>query len=275
MTKEELCKNCILHEDAITNCMDGRGSTTPRIIFIGEAPGKDEDEKGQPFVGKAGRQLREFITKYKIHSKDYFITNTVRCRPPKNRNPSRAEIRACSSYLFGEIQRLKPEILVPLGNIALRAVLGVTGIHSYRNRIVRSDTYNCDVLPMLHPSAINRNPAHKELMDKDFQKLKEYLASNTTVVREETLTFGDIHLVNTSKQLSALFKKVLKRGIMFWDVETNGEDLYNTDDLELTSVSVVCEPRVGHVFPLTEYDEEMNELFIEKFMRPLLENSRI
>lgn len=275
MKKDDVCRNCILWEQAITNCMDGRGSLSPRIVFVGEAPGQDEDEEGKPFVGRAGTLLRSFLTKYKIHFKDYYITNTVRCRPPKNRNPNRAEIKACSVYLFEEIQRLKPEIIVPLGNIALRAILGVEGIHSYRNRVVRSDTYNCDVLPMLHPAAILRNPEHEQLMDKDFQKLKEYLVSKIKPESREEVEFGKVIVVQTRPHINAVYRKVLKQGIMFFDFETNGEDLYIPEKLEVTCASICCQNREAYVFPLSEYSEELTTFFVEEFIGPLLTNPKV
>jgi DNA polymerase-1 len=255
--------------------MDGRGSLTPRVLFVGEAPGEDEDTEGRPFVGAAGGLLREFITKYKLHFKDYFITNTVRCRPPKNRAPTRAEIRACNPYLFNEIRNLKPDVIVPLGNIALRAVLGVEGIHSYRNRVLHSDTFNCDILPMLHPAAVLRNPEHKLLMDKDFQLLKEYLAENVPAESRDKVDFGKIIVVQTKVHMRSVFKKILKAGIMFWDLETNGEDVYDKEALEVTCASIACERKVAYVFPLTEYSKSLKTYFVEDFMAPLLEDGKV
>lgn len=274
MTKEIECRNCSLWETAETNCMSGRGSLSPRIVFVGEAPGKEEDLEGKPFIGRAGKLLRQFIMKYKIHFKEYWITNTVRCRPPKNRNPNRAEIRACSAFLFDEIHRLKPDIIVPLGNIALRAVLGVEGIHSYRNRIVRSDTYNCDVLPMLHPSAVLRNPEHELLMDKDFQKLKQYLAEKIPAESRDKVEFGKVTIVQTKLHMRSVFKKILKRGIMFFDFETNGEDLY-LPELEVTCASIACERKHAYVFPLTEYSDALLTYFVEDFIAPLLGDVKV
>ena len=272
---EDLCRNCALWEGCITNCMKGRGGTSPRIVFVGEAPGQEEDEVGKVFIGRGGKLLRRYIMKYKLHYNDYYICNTVRCRPPKNRTPTRTEIRACSPYLFSDIMRLKPDLIVPMGNTALRAVLGVEGIHSYRNRIVRSDTYNCDVLPMLHPAAILRNPEHETLMDKDFQKMKQYLADKIPAESEDKIEFGTVTIVHGKPQLMSIYKKILKKGIMFWDVETNGEDIYIAEDLVVTCVSLACENRHAYVFPLTEYSETMHEFFVDEFLRPLLENPNV
>lgn len=272
---EDLCRNCALWEGCITNCLKGRGGSSPRVVFVGEAPGQEEDEEGKVFIGRGGKLLRRFIMKYKLHYNDYYITNTVRCRPPKNRTPTRTEIRACSPFLFSDIMRLKPDLIVPMGNTALRAVLGVEGIHSYRNRIVRSDTYNCDVLPMLHPAAILRNPEHEHLLDKDFQKMKQYLVDKIPAESDDKIEFGEVTIVHSKKQLMSIYKKVLKKGIMFFDVETNGEDIYLPDSLVLTCLSLACERKKAYVFPLTEYSETFEEFFFEEFMRPLLENPKV
>jgi len=272
---EEICRNCQLFELANTNCMKGRGSKNPRLVFVGEAPGEEEDLTGKVFVGRAGKLLRDLIMKYKIHYNDYYITNTVKCRPPKNRTPTRTEIRACSSYLYDEIQRLKPEIIVPMGNTALRAVLGVEGIHSYRNRIVRSDTYNCDVLPMLHPAAILRNPEHEVLMSKDFQKLKTYLAEKIPAEDQSKINFGDVTIVQTRPHIMSVLKKIRKRGITFFDFETNGENVYHKDELIATCASFCCENRKAYVFPLSEYSQDLEDFFVNEFVRPVLEDPKI
>lgn len=271
----EICRNCPLYEHAKSNCIPGRGSNYPKVIFIGEAPGREEDREGEVFIGDAGKKVDEFIHKYKIHLDDFFITNVCRCRPEHNRTPTRKEIRACSPYLFDEIQRLKPKILVPMGNTALMALLGVTGIHSYRNRVMRSDTYNCDVLPMLHPSALLRNPDHESLMHKDFQKLKEYLAEHVTAETRERIEFGEVKVVQTKPHMNSIYKKILKRGIMFWDVETNGESVYDKDKLQVTCVSICCENKIAYVFPVTEYANDLYEHFIFDFMLKLLQNPKI
>jgi DNA polymerase len=87
------CKNCGLWENNISNCIRGYGSSTPRIVFVGEAPGEKEDQQGIPFIGEAGDLLKEFIFKFNIPYEWYFLTNVCRCRPPSNRNPTKEERR--------------------------------------------------------------------------------------------------------------------------------------------------------------------------------------
>ena len=269
---DDKCRNCSLWEHAKSNCIEGRGSITPTVLFVGQNPGVDEDEAGRVFIGESGQLLQDLIDKYKISN--YYITNAVKCHSPMNRTPNRTEIKACFLYLFEEIQRLKPKIIVPLGNVALQAILGVTGIHSYRHRVMRSDTYGCDVMPTLHPAAVLRNPDHIELLHKDFMKLRDYLAAEVEAEKRERIEFGKVVVVQTKPHINSVYKKILKKGIMFWDCETNGEDVYIPEKLEVTSISICCENQVAYVFPMTEYSEELEEYFIE-IMRKLLENPNV
>jgi len=273
LSDKEICRACELGNFAKSNCIQGRGSLNPVVLFVGQNPGVDEDEANRVFIGDSGDKLQEFIDKYKITS--YYITNAVKCHSPRNRIPTKAEVSACNIFLFEEVQRLKPKIIIPMGNTALQAILGETGIHSWRNRIIRSDTYNCDVLPTLHPAAILRNPDQEDLMHKDFQKLREYLANKVEPESRERVEFGTVTVVQAKPQMNSIFKKILKRGIMFFDTETNGSDVYLADELELTSISICCNNREAYVFPLTEYSENLKEYFIFHIMKPLLESEKV
>jgi DNA polymerase-1 len=268
------CKNCGLWENAISNCIRGYGSSTPRVVFVGEAPGEKEDQQGIPFIGEAGDLLKEFIFKFNIPYEWYFLTNVCRCRPPSNRNPTKEERRACASYLFEELYNLKPEIIVPLGNVALEQIMGVTGIMSQRGIISDSDTYNCKVLPMLHPAAITRNPHRRPLMEKDFKTLVKFLEEGDTKPRRKTIEFGEIIVVNKQNRLPTIMKKGLKYGIMFWDVETNGKDVHDPE-LEVTCFSIACRRKEAYVFPLTSYSENGKHKLIYEFLALLLENEKV
>jgi DNA polymerase-1 len=112
-------------------------------------------------------------------------------------------------------------------------------------------------------------------MDKDFQKMKQYLVDKIPAESDDKIEFGEVTIVQGKRQLMSIYKKVLKKGIMFWDVETNGEDIYLPDSLVLTCVSLACERKKAYVFPLTEYSETFEEFFFEEFMRPLLENPKV
>ena len=241
---------------------------------MGEAPGKEEDEKGVPFIGDAGKILRKYIEKYNIPYEWYRIDNTVLCRPPNNRTPKMQEIKACSTFLFDKIFTMKPEFIVPLGNVALKVLLNEEGIRSKRGKIIESEVYNCIILPMLHPAAILRNPHDEAFMDEDFKLLKELLDSSSPREIQHFKDFANIEIIKDINQLSSLYKKILRTGIVFWDVETNGEDVYLVDALELTSISLCFQPRKVAVIPFYTLNNREKRAVV-KFMRTVLENGSI
>ena len=118
------CKKCKLHETRI-NTVFGEGSANAKVMIIGEAPGKDEDISGKPFVGRAGKLLTEILSSINLERNDIFITNTVKCRPPENRNPHDDEIKSCSGYLDEQIKLINPKVIVLLGKIAANRILNI------------------------------------------------------------------------------------------------------------------------------------------------------
>jgi len=175
------CTRCHLSETR-TNAVPGEGSPNSEILFVGEGPGEQEDKQGRPFVGRAGNKLTEILNSVTIDRKDVFITNVVKCRPPKNREPKPEESEACLPYLEAQIAEINPEIIVTLGNTATKALLnndqGITK--------VRGTFYNwrgnIQVLPMYHPSYLLRYPSKEKGSPKyqtwkDIKKAKESLKS--------------------------------------------------------------------------------------------------
>jgi DNA polymerase len=114
------CTDCQLHE-TVTNKVISKGSRNPRVVFVGEAPGKNEDETGVPFCGRAGKNLDGMIEYMGLSGDDYAVINTIKCRPPKNRNPLKSEIKACKPFLEAQIQLLNPKVIILLGNTAEKA----------------------------------------------------------------------------------------------------------------------------------------------------------
>ncbi len=114
------CKKCPLHESA-TNKVIGKGSRTPKVLFIGEAPGKNEDEKGIPFCGRAGKELDKMLEYMGLSEEDWAVINTLKCRPPENRNPKKSELEACKPFLSAQIALLDPKVIILLGNTAEKA----------------------------------------------------------------------------------------------------------------------------------------------------------
>ncbi len=163
------CKRCRLHEER-TNTVPGIGSSDADIMFIGEAPGKNEDEKGEPFVGRAGELLDRLLDSVGLSREDVFIANVVKCRPPNNRNPRKDEIDACHPYLHRQIDLIKPKVICTLGNHATDSILGKTGISKIHGKRFELDGYT--VVPLYHPAAGLYNPNLVEDMKKDIEQLK-------------------------------------------------------------------------------------------------------
>jgi uracil-DNA glycosylase family 4 len=167
------CKNCSLGESRI-NFVFGSGSADSKIMFIGEAPGRNEDIQGKPFVGQAGRILDELLSMIGFERKNVFIANVLKCRPPKNRDPQLEEINNCMNYLFRQIQIINPEIICPLGRHSTQLILktdkSITGL---RGRVFKIDGRY--VMPINHPAAVLYTPSRMELLKSDFLRIKKVI----------------------------------------------------------------------------------------------------
>jgi DNA polymerase len=169
----EGCTKCPLHASR-TRAVPGEGNPNPRLLFVGEAPGADEDRLGRPFVGAAGQLLDRMIAAMGLARGDVFIANVLKCRPPGNRAPLPAEVEACAPHLRAQIQLLAPEVICTLGNPATQTLLGVTeGIRRMRGRF--SSYRGTPVLPTFHPSYLLRTPADKRLAWDDLQQIMDRL----------------------------------------------------------------------------------------------------
>lgn len=155
-----------------------RGSASARIMFIGEAPGRDEDIQGQPFVGRAGRLLDKMLQAIALGEDEVHITNVVYWRPPGNRTPSPQEVQACAPFLERQIELVDPQILVFLGGAAAKQLLGTTeGIMRLRGkwRSLEFGAKERRVLATLHPAYLLRNPVGKRLAWRDFLSVRDAL----------------------------------------------------------------------------------------------------
>lgn len=161
----DLCTKCPLHSGR-NKVVFGNGSTTSRLLFIGEAPGAEEDEQGIPFVGKAGQLLTKIINAGGMDRSDIFITNVVKCRPPGNRVPAIEEMLACEDLLKSQIALLNPLIIVCLGATPSKWILKTSEtISKIRGRWF--DWKGIMVMPMFHPSFLLRNQSNKKGSPKD------------------------------------------------------------------------------------------------------------
>jgi len=174
---KEIVLNCHLCNLAKTrtNVVFGEGNPNAKLMFIGEAPGRDEDLQGKPFVGRSGEVLTKMIENVLyLKRKDVYITNIIKCRPPQNRDPELSEIESCKGYLIKQIEIIKPKIIVTLGRIAFRYLLNDTiPITKARGKIY--DYKGIKVIPTFHPSYLLRNPSKKKEAMLDLKFIKEFL----------------------------------------------------------------------------------------------------
>jgi uracil-DNA glycosylase family 4 len=170
-------EGCALKRTAKSLCF-ARGSSSARIMLIGEAPGRDEDIQGQPFVGRAGKLLDRMLATIGLDEAHVYITNTIYWRPPGNRTPTPQEVEACAPFLARQIELLSPHVMVLLGGAAAKSILGVTeGIMRLHGKwkIYKSGARDIPALATLHPAYLLRNPEAKRYAWRDLLMLKERL----------------------------------------------------------------------------------------------------
>ena len=161
-TKCDLCKTR-------TNAVPGKGNFQSDVIFVGEAPGRNEDKKGEPFIGVAGKKLSIALDEAGISRDDVYITNIVKCRPPNNRVPNTDERDTCKEYLKQEISIIKPKLICILGNTAFNSILGGSEITKFRGKVVRKN--NLLYFLTIHPAATIYNQKLIDVLKNDIVKL--------------------------------------------------------------------------------------------------------
>ncbi len=167
------CDCCALCRSR-TQVVFGVGDPEADILFVGEAPGFHEDKQGEPFVGAAGQLLDQLLKSISLNRRDVYITNTVKCRPPENRDPQPEEIAACRQYLRFQIEQIKPRLICTLGNHATKTLLatttGITALHG--KKFTRDGVV---FVPLYHPAAALHKPPLRSDLIADFEKLSAYL----------------------------------------------------------------------------------------------------
>lgn len=166
-----VCLQCLLHESR-TLAVPGDGEPSAKVMIIGEAPGREEDASGHPFVGSAGRFLNQVLTGSSLSREDFFITNTVKCRPPENRTPRKGEVDTCTSlYLFEQIELINPRLIMLLGGVAAKKILGIKTINAARGHIIEHDGRK--YLVGYHPAVRFYREDLAEKVVEDFALLKQ------------------------------------------------------------------------------------------------------
>ena len=168
------CTRCRLHKQGRKQIVFGVGNPKAELMFIGEAPGADEDEKGEPFVGRAGQLLTNMIKAMGLSREEVYIANIIKCRPPGNRTPERDECETCSPFLFRQIEVVKPKVIVALGAVAAKTLLAVNAsMGELRGRWY--DFRNTKLAVTYHPAFLLRDPRQKKETWKDLQMVMKEL----------------------------------------------------------------------------------------------------
>jgi DNA polymerase len=173
------CTKCPLSETR-NKTVFGAGNADADLMFVGEAPGAEEDRQGLPFVGRAGQLLNQLLEEIGLSREDVFIANVLKSRPPGNRDPQPLEIEACRPYLFEQVRLIEPRVVCTLGNFATKLLSGSpVGITKVRGepQVHELGGRTVFLLPLFHPAAALRTPAVKETLRGDFERLPELLAT--------------------------------------------------------------------------------------------------
>jgi DNA polymerase len=173
-----VCEKCPLSKSR-TKVVFGAGNADADLMFVGEAPGAEEDRQGLPFVGRAGGLLTQLLEEIGMGRDDVFVCNVLKCRPPGNRDPQPAEIEACEPYLLEQVRLIEPRVLCTLGNFATKLLTGSrTGISKVRGvpQVHTMGGRTVFVMPLFHPAAALRTPAVEDTLRSDFERLPELLA---------------------------------------------------------------------------------------------------
>ena len=178
----EICKKC-------KNIVVGKGNLNADILFVGEAPGKNEDEQGLPFVGRAGENLNNLLSEVGLSLDNIYIANILKCRPPENRDPFPEEIKAHTPWLLQQIREIKPKVICSLGNYATKFFLsegnvdlmkeqpGITSIHG-KVKFVKINGFEIKLIPLFHPAAIIYNQKLKSAWEEDMEIVKKEIIAN-------------------------------------------------------------------------------------------------
>jgi len=168
------CSRCKLHTLGRKQIVFGVGNPNADLMFVGEAPGADEDIQGEPFVGRAGQLLTKIIEAINLRREDVYIANVIKCRPPQNRNPEPDEVEQCEPFLFRQIDVIKPKVIVALGKFAAQCLLKTTDpITRIRGREYRYR--DAILMPTYHPAYLLRNPSSKREVWEDMKRVRELL----------------------------------------------------------------------------------------------------
>jgi DNA polymerase-1 len=244
------CEDCKLCTYSKINCIKGEGPLTADMLFVGEAPGEDEEKSGRPFVGRAGSFLDRHVFRGSgIERSSIRLSNAIRCRPKNNKTPGTSEIKLCRHHLEAEIERIKPKVIVLLGNVPLYSLIPMpkkdnaekkyqgkaTGITKWRGNLIWSHKHLCWIMPTFHPSGLMRdfNMGSRYRLDQTIADIEE--AEKAIGRSAPEYTYPTSYLVNTPEMVIKIISLMMKSKVIGFDIET--EDLDFSSEILGVSVS--------------------------------------
>jgi len=184
------CTRCKLHGQGRRQIVFGVGNPDADLMFVGEAPGADEDIQGIPFVGRAGQLLTKIIEAIDLKREDVYIANVIKCRPPGNRNPEPDEVETCEPFLFQQIDIIKPKVIVALGKFGAQTLLRtLEPISRLRGRVY--DYRGAKLVPTFHPAYLLRNPSCRREVWEDMKKVRALLNDRPSSIGDRPSSVGD------------------------------------------------------------------------------------
>lgn len=244
----EKCGLCKLR----TNVVNGKGSVPAKIMLVGEWPGSPEDQSGDIWSGPIGKEIRRILSKADINPYEVFLTTVVRCVPKdvatkKVREPSKEEIDSCADYLDKEIAAVQPNVIVPMGTIAAKRILGkVVTIKGTRGVEMWSDKYQCKVIPVYHPILLQRNPEHEGFTVEDFRRIKKSAEYKELTPKN----FGKYIVIETRKQFDDAVARLNSVSAFAYDIETTGLK-FMTD--KVLCIAFTWQAHTGITIPIIRY----------------------
>lgn len=260
------CTLCPLHESAEHVCLMDTGKKSAKLIIVGEAPGAREDDQHAAFVGPAGQLLDELLHKVGISREDCYITNAAKCRPPDNRAPTRAEVKACVPYLAEEIYRVKSKWILCLGNTALQAVTGRSGITKHRGKVYSVGDERM-AIATFHPAAALRSSHYRPQIEADLVEISRRMEGRDD--RPKTRT----RLIRTKSELKLLIAKLEGADTIAFDLETSGLHEW-AKDARIVTVGVSWAPGEAAVVAINHSSLKKSNDYMLKLLKPVLEDPK-
>lgn len=281
-TESHACEDCKLHTTR-TNIVMGDGNVNkPIIVFVGEAPGENEDLQGKPFIGKSGSYLRQMVSAFGLTDYAYF-TNVVKCRPPNNKKPNKSSISSCLPKLLAELRYMNPDILVLLGATAIKSVATASGtVAQYSNQFISTE-YCDNTFLMYHPSYIIRTGSF-DIFEDGFKllvlKMWELGIEVSPIVEVDGKLSKpvpmpeNIHIVDTVDKLYELCDRLKEYdGIVAWDTESNNNKPFRGDKKrKLLYISMCWDPKEAWVIPIHHGDRCLGDAALNE-LKPWFEDS--